>query len=71
MRWLQGMDTVEPVFRQLRQEYPDLQLVMIILPGKTPIYGNDHKNTPCYMVIMKKAFSCVKGVSVSVHFHQY
>ena len=39
VRWLQGMDTVEPVFRQLRQENPDLQLVMIILPGKTPIYG--------------------------------
>lgn len=39
VRWLQGMDTVEPVFRQLRQENPDLQLVMIILPGKTPIYA--------------------------------
>ena len=38
-RYVQGLDNVEPLFRQLRVERPDLQLIMVILPGKTPVYG--------------------------------
>ena len=34
-----GLDHVEPLFRQLKTDRPDLQLLMIILPGKTPVYG--------------------------------
>ena len=34
-----GLDHVEPLFRQLKNDRPDLQLVMVILPGKTPVYG--------------------------------
>ncbi len=38
-RYVQGVDNVEPLFRQLRAERADLQLVMVVLPGKTPVYG--------------------------------
>ena len=38
-RYVSGVDNVEPLFRQLKQERGDLQLVVIILPGKTPVYG--------------------------------
>ena len=38
-RYVQGMDNVEPLFRQLRAERLDLQLIMVVLPGKTPVYG--------------------------------
>ena len=34
-----GLDHVEPLFRQLKTDRPDLQLLMVILPGKTPVYG--------------------------------
>lgn len=38
-RYIQGVDNVEPLFRQLRVECPDLQLIVVVLPGKTPVYG--------------------------------
>lgn len=38
-RYVQGVDNVEPMFRQLRAERSDLQLIMVVLPGKTPVYG--------------------------------
>ena len=38
-RYVQGVDNVEPLFRQLRADRADLQLIMVVLPGKTPVYG--------------------------------
>ncbi|XP_054978744.1 protein argonaute-2-like [Sorex araneus] len=37
--YTQGVNSVEPMFRHLKKTYPNLQLVLIILPGKTPIYA--------------------------------
>ena len=34
-----GPDNVEPLFKQLKTDRPDLQLLMVVLPGKTPVYG--------------------------------
>ena len=39
MRYHTGMESVEPVFRQLCSDIPGLQLIMVVLPGKTPVYG--------------------------------
>jgi len=39
LRYVSGVDTVEPIFRQLKQDRPELQLIMVVLPGKTPVYG--------------------------------
>lgn len=39
VRYLLGMENVEPVFRQVVADYPKVQLIMVVLPGKTPVYG--------------------------------
>lgn len=38
-KYAQGADSVEPMFRHLKNTYSGLQLVVVILPGKTPVYG--------------------------------
>ncbi|KAB0395408.1 hypothetical protein E2I00_015464 [Balaenoptera physalus] len=39
-KYAQGADSVEPMFRHLKNTYAGLQLVVVILPGKTPVYGD-------------------------------
>lgn len=34
-----GVDQVEPMFKYLKQNFSGLQLVCVVLPGKTPVYG--------------------------------
>ncbi|KAL3320560.1 argonaute 1 [Cichlidogyrus casuarinus] len=34
-----GQDQVEPMFRFLKNTQPGLQLIIVILPGKTPVYA--------------------------------
>ena len=34
-----GVDQVEPMFKYLKQTFAGIQLVVVILPGKTPVYG--------------------------------
>ncbi|KAM7373029.1 hypothetical protein PAMP_007913 [Pampus punctatissimus] len=38
-KYAQGADSVEPMFRHLKYTYQGLQLVVVILPGKTPVYA--------------------------------
>ena len=38
-KYATGPDQVEPMFRYLKNTYPGLQLVVVILPGKTPVYA--------------------------------
>ena len=38
-KYAQGADSVEPMFKHLKYTYQGLQLVVVILPGKTPVYG--------------------------------
>lgn len=33
------MDQVEPMFKYLKQSFQGIQLVCVVLPGKTPVYG--------------------------------
>ena len=40
-KYAQGADSVEPMFRHLKNTYSGLQLIIVILPGKTPVYGKD------------------------------
>ena len=35
----QGSDQVEPMFKYLMQTFPNLQLIVVVLPGKTPVYA--------------------------------
>ncbi|KAM5157043.1 protein argonaute-2 isoform 2-T2 [Mantella aurantiaca] len=38
-KYAQGADSVEPMFRHLKNTYTGLQLIVVILPGKTPVYA--------------------------------
>ncbi|CAL8297413.1 unnamed protein product [Lota lota] len=38
-KYAQGADSVEPMFKHLKYTYQGLQLVVVILPGKTPVYA--------------------------------
>ncbi|XP_028317063.1 protein argonaute-3 isoform X1 [Gouania willdenowi] len=38
-KYVQGTDSVEPMFRHLKNTYTGLQLIVVILPGKTPVYA--------------------------------
>ncbi|KAG1941166.1 protein argonaute-4 [Pimephales promelas] len=40
-KYAQGADSVEPMFKHLKMSYVGLQLIVVILPGKTPVYGKD------------------------------
>ena len=34
-----GSDQVEPMFKYLMNTYKNLQLIVVVLPGKTPVYA--------------------------------
>uniref|UniRef100_A0A915KRD2 Protein argonaute Mid domain-containing protein n=1 Tax=Romanomermis culicivorax TaxID=13658 RepID=A0A915KRD2_ROMCU len=38
-KYAMGVDQVEPMFKYLKQGYQGLQLIIVVLPGKTPVYG--------------------------------
>lgn len=38
-KYATGPDQVEPMFRYLKSSFASLQLVVVVLPGKTPVYG--------------------------------
>ena len=38
-KYSQALDSVELLFRHIKEAYAGLQLVLVILPGKTPLYG--------------------------------
>lgn len=40
-KYAQGADSVEPMFKHLKMSYVGLQLIVVILPGKTPVYGEN------------------------------
>ena len=42
-KYAQGADSVEPMFKHLKMSYVGLQLIVVILPGKTPVYGKNLK----------------------------
>ena len=39
LTYFQGSDQVEPMFKYLMQTFPNLQLIVVVLPGKTPVYA--------------------------------
>jgi eukaryotic translation initiation factor 2C len=39
-KYASGVEQVEPMIRFLKQQYPGLQLIIVVLPGKSPVYGN-------------------------------
>jgi hypothetical protein len=44
-KYATGPDQVEPMFRYLKSSFTALQLVVVVLPGKTPVYGKWREQT--------------------------
>lgn len=44
-KYATGPDQVEPMFRYLKSTFAQLQLVVVVLPGKTPVYGKLYLGT--------------------------
>lgn len=63
-KYAQGADSVEPMFRHLKNTYAGLQLIIVILPGKTPVYGRDPQQTPCQDV---KAYTPLNHQTIFTH----
>ena len=59
------VESVEPLFRQLCTEMEGLQLILVVLPGKTPVYGELSCDMLTYMYI------CTCAMCVCVHVHVY
>ena len=38
-KYATGPDQVQPMFSYLKTNFQGLQLVVVVLPGKTPVYG--------------------------------
>lgn len=38
-KYVSGTNEVEPLFKFLKFTFTELQLIIVILPGKTPVYG--------------------------------
>jgi eukaryotic translation initiation factor 2C len=38
-KYATGIEQVEPMFKFLKQQHSGLQLIVVVLPGKTPVYG--------------------------------
>lgn len=44
-----GVDQVEPMFKYLKQNYPGLQLVCVVLPGKVSVVCTLAAFDTCYL----------------------
>lgn len=53
-KYATGPDQVEPMFRYLKNTYAGLQLIVVVLPGRTPVYGESLITLTC------KNGACVK-----------
>lgn len=58
-KYAQGADSVEPMFKHLKMSYVGLQLIVVILPGKTPVYG---KKRRCNLILIKKGWMGVNNI---------
>ena len=38
-KYIQDVTNVQPMFSYLKKNFPLLQLILVVLPGKTPVYA--------------------------------
>ena len=66
-RYANGPDQVEPMFRYLKSTFQGLQLVVVVLPGKTPVYAEVNKDFDDYIYF----FKLVKSLGSCYHLQQF
>ncbi|GAV05888.1 hypothetical protein RvY_15950-2 [Ramazzottius varieornatus] len=61
-KYAQGADQVEPMFRYLKSTFQGLQLVVVVLPGKTPVYAEVKRVGD---TVLGMATQCVQAKNVN------
>ena len=61
-KYATGPDQVEPMFRYLKTTFPGLQLVVVVLPGKTPVYAEVKRVGD---TVLGMATQCVQAKNVN------
>lgn len=61
-KYATGPDQVEPMFRYLKTSFPGLQLVCVVLPGKTPVYAEVKRVGD---TVLGMATQCVQAKNVN------
>ncbi|XP_055345664.1 protein argonaute-2-like isoform X2 [Paramacrobiotus metropolitanus] len=61
-KYAQGADQVEPMFRYLKSTFHGLQLVVVVLPGKTPVYAEVKRVGD---TVLGMATQCVQAKNVN------
>ena len=61
-KYATGPDQVEPMFRYLKTTFPALQLVVVVLPGKTPVYAEVKRVGD---TVLGMATQCVQAKNVN------
>ncbi|XP_070494487.1 protein argonaute-2 [Chironomus tepperi] len=62
-KYATGPDQVEPMFRYLKNSFNQLQLVVVVLPGKTPVYVTEVKRVGD--TVLGMATQCVQAKNVN------
>ncbi|XP_064651862.1 protein argonaute-2-like isoform X2 [Lineus longissimus] len=61
-KYATGHDQVEPMFRFLKNTYQGLQLIVVVLPGKTPVYAEVKRVGD---ILIGMATQCVQAKNVN------
>ncbi|XP_014666290.1 PREDICTED: protein argonaute-2-like isoform X3 [Priapulus caudatus] len=61
-KYATGPEQVEPMFRYLKNQFPGLQLVVVVLPGKTPVYAEVKRVGD---TVLGMATQCVQAKNVN------
>jgi len=61
-KYIHDVSNVQPMFSYLRNEFPSLQLVVIVLPGKTPVYAEVKRMGDS---VLGLATQCIKAKNVT------
>jgi len=61
-KYIHDASNVQPMFNYLRNEFADLQLIIVVLPGKTPVYAEVKRMGDSVLGI---ATQCIKSKNVT------
>ena len=60
-KYIHDLSNVQPMFGYLRKEFPQLQLIIVVLPGKTPVYAEVKRMGDSVLGV---ATQCIKSKNV-------
>merc|ERR1719309_1964499 len=61
-KYIQDVSNVQPMFTYLKDKFLDLQLIIVVLPGKTPVYAEVKRMGDS---VLGLATQCIKSKNVN------